>query len=178
MYRPTEGINDKSREFIIEYDMLADAIRYIAEKYQIISLNDALFSTIFMGETVADPSGDRSIRILADGNITPSTYLIDQRFIVGNIKEKDVLLRLENDGILENIISRSIPEECNECIYKETCAGGVFDRRYLWYGSLKRKDPYCQRIYREKSKERISINKTDFSSVHDGYLPTMFFRAK
>ena len=178
MYRPTEGLNDKSREFIIENDVFVNAIKYIAEKYQIISLNDALFSTIFTGETVADPSGDRSIRILPDGNITPSTYLIDKNFIVGNIREKNVLSRLDNDGKLESIILRKIPEECNECLYKETCAGGVIDRRYLWYGNLNRKDPYCQHIYREKIKERISINKADFSSVHDGYLPTIFFRPK
>lgn len=178
MYRPVEGINDKSREFIIEYDVFVDAIKYIAEKYQIISLNDALFSTIFTEETVADPSGARSIRILTDGSITPSTYLIDKKFIVGNIKEKNVLSRLENDGILESIISRNIPEECNECVYKETCAGGVFDRRYLWYGNLNKKDPYCQGIFKEKSKERILIKKTNFSSVHDGYLPTIFFRPK
>ena len=175
MYRPVEGINDKSREFIIEYDVFVDAIKYIAETYQIISLNDALFSTIFTEETVADPSGARSIRILTDGSITPSTYLIDKKFIVGNIKEKNVLSRLENDGILESIISRNIPEECNECVYKETCAGGVFDRRYLWYGNLNKKDPYCQGIFKEKSKERILIKKTNFSSVHDGYLPTIFF---
>lgn len=176
MYRPTEGINDLSKKFIVNYDIFIDIIKYIAETYQIISLNDVLFSTIFTKETVSDPSGDRSIRILADGSITPSTYLIDEKYIVGNIKEKNILLKLENEKLLNNIILTNIPEECNECVYKETCVGGVFDRRYLWYGDLEHKDPYCPQVYTEKNNEIIHINKTNFHSVHDGYLPTIFFK--
>ena len=66
MYRPTEGVNDLSEKFIISYDTFMDSLKYIAQKYQIISMNDALFSSFLTNETVADPSGDRSIRILAD----------------------------------------------------------------------------------------------------------------
>lgn len=176
MYRPTEGVNDRSKQFIIPCNQLIDAIKYINEKYQIITLNDTLFSTIFTGETVDDPSGNRSIRILADGSITPSTYLIDEKYIVGNIKQRNVLSRLEEDGSLEKIIFKNIPQECNECVYSNTCAGGVMDRRYLWYGDINKKDPYCKQIYKEKSKNLIHIRKTKYISVHDGYLPTMFFK--
>ena len=176
MYRPTEGVNELSKEFIIDCESYIDIIKYIADKYQVISLNDTLFSTILTGETVADPSGDRSIRILADGSITPSTYLIDSRYVVGNITEKDILLKLEEQDMLKHIMLTEIPEECAECVYRETCAGGVFDRRYLWFGDLLHKDPYCQQIYKQKNEKIIEVNKTDFHSVHDGYLPTVFFR--
>lgn len=176
MYRPTEGINDLSRKFIVSFESYVDAIKYIADKYQLISLNDTLFSTILTGKTVSDPSGDQSIRILADGSITPSTYLIETKYIVGNITEKNILLKLETQRLLNSIVSRRIPEECNECVYRESCAGGVLDRRYLWYGDLLSKDPYCQQIYKEKIDKIVNVSKTDFSSVHDGYLPTIFLK--
>ncbi|MCM1154963.1 MAG: radical SAM protein [Roseburia sp.] len=176
MYRPTEGIDEISERFIADYNTIIDIIKYISEHYQILSLNDALFSTILTGKTIGDPSGDKSIRILADGSITPSTYLIDAKYIVGNIQEKNVLSKLENEKSLEHIISEKIPEDCRECVYRETCAGGVYDRRYLWYGDLNHKDPYCPQSFKAKNDAVIPIRKTDFHSVHDGYLPTMFFR--
>lgn len=175
MYRPTEGMNHLSKQFIIKYDTLLHALNYIADKYQILAMNDALFSTFLTGNTSADPSGERSIRVLADGSITPSTYLIDENYIVANIKDHNVLERLEREDSLTRIIERTIPEECKECVYRETCAGGVYDRRYLWYHTLNKKDPYCPGVFKEKAKASIRIAKGKFSSVHDGYLPTIFF---
>lgn len=176
MYRPTEGITNLSKEFIVDCDEFINVIEYISEKYNVISINDTLFSTILTEQTVSDPSGEKSIRILADGSITPSTYLIDQRYIVGNIKEKNILSKLEKEGLIYHIISNKIPKECDACVYKETCAGGVFDRRYLWYGNLDHKDPYCQHLYIERTNKKIHLEKTGFHSVHDGYLPTIFFK--
>ena len=178
MYRPTEGVNDFSKPFIVSYDTFVDILKYIAEKHSIISMNDALFSSFLTDETVEDPSGDRSIRILADGSITPSTYLIDEGYIVANIKDKNVLKKLEDKNLLNNIVVRTVPKECKECVYADSCAGGVYDRRYLWNGTLDKKDPYCPGIFKEKAKELIQITKTDFHSVHDGYLPTIFFKPK
>ena len=178
MYRPTEGVNDFSKEFIISYDNFVDALKYIAYKHHIISLNDTLFSSFLTNRTVEDPSGDCSIRILADGSITPSTYLIDEGFIVANITERNVLERIERDKSLSKLIVKTIPDECKGCVYEESCAGGVYDRRYLWNGSLSKKDPYCPGVFTEKNENPIKITVTDFESVHDGYLPTIFFMPK
>lgn len=56
--------------------------------------------------------------------------------------------------------------------------GGVIDRRYLWNGSLDYRDPYC--FIEDKqllSKiDGINLSEEPFYSVHDGYLPTMFFK--
>ena len=128
MYRPTEGVNDLSKQFIISYETFVDALNYIAKQHHIISMNDALFSSFLTNETVADPSGDRSIRILADGSITPSTYLIDETYIVANITEPNVLDKIEKSNMLTNLIVKTIPSECKGCAYENSCAGGVYDR--------------------------------------------------
>ncbi|TCT16008.1 radical SAM protein with 4Fe4S-binding SPASM domain [Natranaerovirga pectinivora] len=175
IFRPTEGIDEKSKEYIIEYDTCKEIIEYIAEKYSILSINDTLFSTILTGNTIEDPSGDRSIRILGDGSITPSTYLIGEGFTVANIKEENVLEKLESNGSIEQVIYEVIPNECKLCFYSEKCSGGVFDRRYLWNGGLERKDPYCPGKFNKKSDCNIKLSNKKFNSVHDGYLPTIFF---
>lgn len=178
MYRPTEGVNEFSKQFIISYDTFVDALIYISEKYNILSMNDALFSSFLTDETVEDPSGDRSIRVLADGSITPSTYLIDEDYIVANIRDTNVLEELENKNLLSKIVEKIIPNECTECVYAETCAGGVYDRRYLWYGTLDKRDPYCPGVFTKKVKKVIKTVDLKFESVHDGYLPTIFFKPK
>ncbi len=176
LYRPTEGIDERSREFIIDFNTVVDIIDYIAHKYKILSINDTLFSSILTGTTVSDPSGDRSIRILADGNISPSTYLIKDNYIVGNIREESILQKLEEKDLLSSIVKKTIPDECRKCVFCDQCTGGVYDRRYLWFGSLLHRDPYCPGVYQEKPQNLITVPKTEFHSVHDGYLPTMFFK--
>lgn len=178
MYRPTEGVDDFSKEFIVSYDTYIDALKYIEANYHIISMNDTLFSSFLTNETVEDPSGDRSIRILADGSITPSTYLIDENFVIANIKERNVLEKIEESGLLSRLIVKTIPEECKGCVYEKTCAGGVYDRRFLWYGTLDKKDPYCPGIFSKKTKDPLKVTVTDFNSVHDGYLPTIFLKPR
>ena len=104
------------------------------------------------------------------------TYLINTNFIVANIMESKVLDRIENNNSLTSIIDKKIPTECKGCVYENTCAGGVYDRRYLWYGTLERKDPYCPGKFILKNNNPIIIQNYNFKSVHDGYLPTIFFK--
>lgn len=175
LYRPTEGLDERSKAFIIEYDQVVQLLEYISGKYRILALNDTLFSTIMTNATIQDPSGNRSIRILSDGSITPSTYLINNDYIVANITEHNVLKKLENEKLFLSIISDHIPEECHGCVYENKCRGGVYDRRYLWYGSLSMKDPYCPGRFVERRTSSVVVKNNGFVSVHDGYLPTMFF---
>lgn len=175
LYRPTEGIDEISKKFIPTYENLIEILKFIAQKYEVLTLNDALFSSLLTRRTSIDPSGIDSLRILANGDITPSTYLIHEEYIVGNIQEENILNNIE-DKIL-NIITKVIPEECNKCVLREKCKGGVIDRRYLWYHTLDKRDPYCKGPYKnvDDLPEKMLLSKKEFHSVHDGYLPTMFF---
>lgn len=176
IYRPTDGINDFSQQFIISRARLVDVLTYINEKYHILSIGDAYFSPVLTGKAHPDPSGEASVRILSNGSITPSTYLIGENYAVANIKQERVLQRLEAEGTLKKIISEVLPLECKDCVYTESCRGGVFDRRYLWHGTLEKKDPYCNCLYTKEVPPVIMVKNQGFSSVHDGYLPTMFFK--
>ena len=176
IYRPVDGINEFTEKFILDRERLLNILLYINAKYNILSIGDAYLSPLLAGTSRPDPSGSISIRILADGSITPSTYLINGMYTVGNIRQKNILEVLEKEQALKKVIYAKLPCECLFCAYKEDCCGGVFDRRYLWNGSLDKKDPYCPGTYSSKIKPVIKICNSDFSSVHDGYLPTMFFK--
>lgn len=175
LYRPSEGINEKSKKFILEPNEFIELIYNISREYKVLAISDPLFSNLLTDHTEADPSGIDSLRVLPDGSVTPSTYLIDEEFVVGSILEENILENIENTNVLSRITYEEIPEECQDCHVVDTCKGGVYDRRYLWYNTLKRKDPYC--LY-EKGKielQKISIYDKPFQSVHYGYLPTIFF---
>ncbi len=175
IYRPTSLSPDLSNEFIASYNDIVNALKYISENYKVLSISDSLFASILVEEVeVSDPSGTESIRILGDGSITPSTYLVTDNFRIMNIKDS---VSLETLSSMEEVISRTIPVECNSCKYKERCRGGVYDRRYLWYETFDQRDPYCP--YRHNHIEpdfKIKLhNDVNFKSIHEGYLPTMFF---
>ena len=175
IFRPAEGLNEKTALFIPDGKIIEDTIRYIAEKYSVAAINDPLFSSILANTPTVDPSGDCSIRILPNGNITPSTYLIREEHVVANIRDENVLEKLEKDHSLETIIKPKLPCECMNCVYANSCRGGVYDRRILWCGTLDRRDPYCPHSFSEKNSQPVPLGKTPVNSVHDGYLPTIFF---
>lgn len=179
LYRPTEGITSYTKVFIPDYATILKAIKYINEEYVVLSISDPLFSSILIDDVRGreiDPSGSKSLRILHNGDITPSTYLISKNFRTHNITEDNVLSELffEND---EMWVQTLVPEDCQSCEYAKFCRGGALDRRYLWYKKFDTPDPYCP--YREgngKPNFKLDLNKdTPFTSIHHGYLPTMFF---
>lgn len=181
IYRPTNGIDEFSKKFILTKEKLVDFLKWAYDNHQILALDDQLLSSMILNQEKSDPSGSNSIRILPNGDITPSTYLIKDNFILGNLKDKIDLDKLEtlNDNKLEKIVKEVIPNECEGCKYVKLCRGGVIDRRYLWNGSLNAKDPYCfvdDEILLDKVKS-IKLSGEPVHSVHDGYLPTMFFKS-
>lgn len=169
IFRPTRGIDDKSRAFIASYQSIIEILRWINENHKILALSDPLFCSILTEDASSlDPSGNASMRILHTGDITPSTYLISNEFRMTKIEDCDLdSVRLENE----------LPPDCMNCRLKNRCGGGALDRRYLWYKNLKERDPYCP--FREENyvPDFLVHIKGDesFSSVHDGYLPTLFF---
>lgn len=182
IYRPTNGIDDFSKQFLLSKERLVDFLKWVNDNYGILALDDALLSAIVLGKKNSDPSGVNSLRILPNGDISPSTYLIQDDFIIGNLKDDVDLNKITKlkDNKLKNIAKNIIPRECENCKYVSLCKGGVIDRRYLWNGSLEKKDPYCfvdDTILMSKVKG-ITTCDEKLESVHDGYLPTMFFRSK
>lgn len=177
IYRPVSKQDIINSKFILKYSVLKKALEYINEKYEIINLSDMLLGNVFTNATdIKDFSGTKSIRILPNGDICPSTYLIDETYRNKfNIKDRVNLETLKFPAF----DTPPIPKDCKSCKYATTCRGGVFDRRILWYGSFEERDPYCPL----RNGDTLPVNKFHVSknkriSVHDDYLPTLFFKNK
>ena len=173
VFRPTMGLENDSQKFTASYNALINAILWINREHKILALSDPLFCSILTDDEdiiEIDHSGIDSMRILHNGGITPSTYLISKEFQNNSILDDINLSKYEFSNI-------PIPEDCKNCHLLKRCAGGVADRRYLWYKTFKERDPYCP--FREGNylpEEKIHIYGTgEVKSVHYGYLPTMFF---
>lgn len=175
IYRPVSENDDINEKFLLSYNTLIETLEYINEKYEVVSLSDVLLGNLFSkGLNIKENTGIDSIRILADGSICPSTYLITEDYRNEyNIKDGNVLSKIE----FKEFIEAPIPSECVGCEIKDTCRGGVYDRRILWYNSLNKRDPYCPFNNNDDlNKKQFTISKKERISVHDGYLPTMFFK--
>ena len=153
---------------------------WVEKNHIILSVSDPLFSSIFFEKYMRlDPSGISSIRILQNGDIFPSTYLLSENLKMGNIREFS-LDRIDTNAIYKMVKNLTIPNDCVDCDYKKSCRGGALDRRYLWYKSFAERDPYC--LFRAENIDLISrlpkchISEKGFHSVHDSYLPTLFFQ--
>lgn len=174
IYRPVNNDEEINKKFTLSYECLRDGLQYIYDKYEIVSLSDALLGNVFASQgVVKDYTGVNSIRILPDGSICPSTYLISSEYrSSANIHTADLgSLRFDQFESVEK------PKECYGCNYEESCRGGVYDRRILWYNTLAERDPYCPTRHNDRfPKESYCITKHSRVSIHDGYLPTLFFR--
>lgn len=177
IYRPVSEDDTVNKRFILSYNTLMETLKYINKNYQIYGLSDVLLGNLFSNEKIIkENTGINSIRILPNGKICPSTYLISEEYSGKySIKEKNVLTKIH----FENFEHAIVPNECEECQIKDRCRGGVFDRRILWYGTLEERDPYCPKRYGfSLPNEKFIIEEHGRISVHDDYLPTLFFKNK
>ncbi|MCI7084483.1 MAG: radical SAM protein [Tenericutes bacterium] len=175
IYRPVSDNKEINKKFILSYKTLMSALEYINEKYKVVTLSDVLLGNIYTREKdIKENTGIDSIRILPDGSICPSTYLITKDFRNKyNIKQENVLSKVK----FEDFIEAPIPEKCKDCEIRNKCKGGVYDRRMLWNKTLKERDPYCPFENNDDiNKKQFKTLKKKRVSVHDGYLPTMFFK--
>lgn len=176
IYRPVSTNDEINKKFILSYKKLIEALEYINKKYRVVALSDILLGNIYTEENdIKENTGIDSIRILPDGSICPSTYLITENYRNKyNIKQENILSNIKFD----DFIDAPIPKKCEKCEIKNKCKGGVYDRRMLWYKTLDERDPYCPfENDDDLNKEKFKILKKKRVSVHDGYLPTMFFKA-
>ena len=175
IYRPVSEKKEINERFKLSYKTLNDTLKYINKKYKIIALSDALIGNLYTNDTnIKENTGIGSIRILPNGNICPSTYLISEKYSNKyNIKDEKILSKI----YFEAFENAEIPKECENCIIKDKCKGGVYDRRILWYGTLNERDPYCPTRYKDEIPDtKFDIEKHGRISVHDDYLPTLFFK--
>lgn len=175
IYRPVSECEEINKNFKLSYNTLKKVLEYMIEKYQTVSLSDILLGNMYLEDpNVVENTGIDSIRILPDGSICPSTYLIKEEFRnVYNIKQPKILEQIK----FEKFIDAPIPQECNNCKIKDNCKGGVYDRRILWNNSLDKRDPYCPFENNDLlPNKKVKVLKKERVSVHDGYLPTMFFK--
>jgi radical SAM protein with 4Fe4S-binding SPASM domain len=176
--RPTPGIDITP----LSYRSLFSAMRRILEKYKVVSLCDPLFGSLFdYPNAVPDAAGVTSLRILPDGSITPSTYLVSEDWRSANLKSG---VSLPEVGLFPSFkkLTRGtiIPNECSGCSLVDTCRGGAVDRRILYYNTLLARDPFCPKrngdaLPTGKSPVYYSLDKGAAPLAHDGYLPTLIF---
>ena len=116
IYRPVSDSEEINKKFILSYDKLVDALAYINRKYKIVTLSDILLGSIYTKDAdIKENTGIDSIRILPDGSICPSTYLIKEEYRNKyNIKQEKVLKNIKFDTFIE----APIPKKCEDCKIK------------------------------------------------------------
>jgi radical SAM protein with 4Fe4S-binding SPASM domain len=137
-----------------------------------------LISALVMGKAHSDESGRSSLRILPDGSITPSTYLVSPAWRRASIRDARLDCEAFRRRIGEDIVGIALPSDCLHCSSHELCRGGALDRRVIWYGVATERDPYCP--YRHGDSPVYWRSASAYSvaggpSIHDGYLPTLIF---
>jgi len=162
----------------LSYSVLKQAIAFVIENHSVVSLSDPLFAAIVSGEKSPDASGKTSLRILPDGSITPSTYLVTNRWKRAHIRDAMLDDRSLVDRLSQGISTETIPDTCSGCAYVNLCRGGAIDRRMIWYGTMSQRDPYCPCRNNDPPdswRDLGNINQVDGPGIHDGYLPTLIF---
>ncbi len=94
---------------------------------------------------------------------------------MGNIRDFHLDTDIPGNPGADRLLHAPIPSACKKCPKVFGCRGGVLDRRYLWYKDFKERDPYCFAEHPELFRH-YHTHKEAFASVHDGYLPTLFFK--
>jgi len=162
----------------LSYEILRKTLLYIIESHVTVSLCDPLVSAVVLRTAVSDPSGTTSLRILPDGSITPSTYLVDPKYKRSHIQMASLQTASFRAALSRDIRSDRYPEECRGCGLKTLCKGGAIDRRIIWYGTIGERDPYCPFRHGSSPADwdiRGKIRRARGPEIHDGYLPTLIF---
>lgn len=168
-------------DFALPYADLKRNFVHLMYSYEVESIADPLLAALVGAECpVGDPTAKSSFRILPNGFVTPSTYLLDSNWLAIRIDEVEDIDSLHNADCFQQIKSVKTPQFCNNCPLEKQCKGGVFDRRWLWYHDFSEHDPYCPLRY-EDTLDWSTLSGTPIYSqerksfVHDGYLPTLIF---
>lgn len=159
-------------------DRVIEALDWIVARHAVVSISEPVFRSLYCLPTARRGDALSSMRILPSGNITPSTYLITDEWVAGNIQNDVVLDDVYRTTPFQRFLQDTIPQQCADCLYLDTCRGGTRDRRFLTWGSLERPDIYCPHAITSLAEAegrptaRLLRNS---ETVHSDYLPTMIF---
>ena len=176
-YMPTSG----DFSYTLSYSQIKQTLDILISHSYEIKTSDPIFSLILNQYIETNPMELNSIRILSDGSMSPSTYLLTPPWNdTADISTVD-LNKLGNQSNFRNWSNLVTPSDCLECIHLYHCKGGSRERRILWYGSLEHRDPYCPILNKDfelieiKSNYRKSRNNHTWKgpNIHLDYLPTI-----
>ena len=167
-------------EFSPAWEDLESAFQVLSQGDALVCSSDPLFKCRLA--TMRRPGAlDKPLstcRILPDGRVSPSTYLLSDPWVVAGPLEDLQLDRLQRLMPFQLYRSPPVPPECDGCAHQSSCAGGSIERRWLWHGHLRTRDPYCPGAVhpstQRKAREAIELVPTNWSgpAVHLDYLPT------
>lgn len=174
-YMPTTGNFD----FTLSGEELIAMLVRILDCRCRIRTSDPLIAMLLGDGPNSSPVHYRSLRILPDSRISPSTYLTTSEW-THRVDLKH--LRLSEVRHLPGFRrwgEAVVPDCCLNCEGIETCLGGSRERRILWYGTLEERDPYCPKRLDSNATIPQILNRSLNSdvwqgpSIHLGYLPTI-----
>jgi radical SAM protein with 4Fe4S-binding SPASM domain len=161
------------------YEKLMFCLNEIVRDHRVVSLCDPLFGSVFRCKGArSDTSGSSSLRILPDGSVTPSTYLITEDWRGARIADEFCLADLKSNVVFRQLNDIPLPQHCRGCSLSDTCRGGAIDRRILHFDTLDEPDPFCPLRHADSLPALHAVqyyNEENRPSVHDGYLPTLIF---
>ena len=171
-------VHSKSTFVPPRLSVVLKALDWIIKQHTIVSVSEPVFRSIYgipMDNTIENELF--SMRILSNGDCTPSTYLITEEWIAGNILDNISLDSLLSTTPFKRFRNCVLPKECGGCHYSNTCHGGALDRRFLSWGNLDKPDIYCPRGLDEyfNPKKNLDLKFLNQTTVHSNYLPTMIF---
>ncbi len=134
VYQPVTG-----EEFTLSYDQFWQGFANLFAAGPVVVCSEPLVNAIMGLETTrGNPCGQRSIRALPAGTISPCPYWPSAAGLIPHLAdpEKNIWDQREFEK------SRHLPKACEPCRFAESCAGGCASRRAL-RNKLDEPDEYC-----------------------------------
>jgi radical SAM protein with 4Fe4S-binding SPASM domain len=146
VYQPVIG-----EEFTLSYEQFWQGFANLFAAGPVVVCSEPLVNAIMGLETTrGNPCGQRSIRALPAGTITPCPYWPAAAARIPHLADTEYSIwdRREFEK------SRHVPETCKPCRFVESCAGGCASRRAL-RDRLDEPDEYCPVVHGEDEVRRI-----------------------
>jgi len=168
--------SNKQFDFVISSPALYSILAFCLQNLHLVQVSDVTLRT-WLGMHVEYSNEEVSVRLLPNGWITLSPFLISRDYYIENITQCPNLKDIGNHVIQSlNHFHNTIPPDCTECLHVDSCRGGEAERRLLWYNDLDQKDPYCPLQYIEQPLKEA--RSRSFSLIHGSYLPTIIFQTQ
>lgn len=133
VYQPVIG-----EEFTLSYEQFWQGFANLFAAGPVVVCSEPLVNAIMgLDSTRGSPCGTRSIRALPAGTIAPCPYWPAAAGVISHLANgRDVWNSREFEK------SRTLPEACEPCSFRESCGGGCASRRAI-RRKLDEPDEYC-----------------------------------